>query len=318
MNRAEILSAELNERTVNPLNDVMFKFIFGKEERKQIMLDFLNAVLENSLKHEIKDIKYGQTELIPNNIDDKLTRIDIFCELDTGEQVDVEVQVANYNNMQRRTTYYWAQLYLMSLPKGLDYRELTPVITINLLAFDLLPKDSPHSEYKICELTTGHQLNNDLDIHFLEIPKFAKTNKPIEKMSKMEKWLAYFANKLNDIEREELKMSSIAIAGAMDAAEKFLASSAERRAYINRQLAIMDYNSEMRSAREQGLAKGRAEGLEKGRAEGLEKGLAEGRAEGRLSTYRALLAAGAITMDKLRSLGTLTADELTALAKEKS
>ena len=26
----------------NPMNDVAFKFIFGKEERKQITIDFLN------------------------------------------------------------------------------------------------------------------------------------------------------------------------------------------------------------------------------------------------------------------------------------
>lgn len=293
MDRAELMLAELNERTVNPMNDVLFKFIFGKEERKQIMIDFLNAVLENSLAHEIKDIKYGPTEMIPGGIDDKLTRIDIACELDSGEQVDVEVQVANYNDMQRRTTFYWAQLYLLTLPKGMDYSELTPVITINLLAFDLLPKDDPHSEYKICEITTGHQLNNDLDIHFLEIPKFARLNKSVQQMSRMERWLAYFANRLNDAEREELKMSSVAIAGAMDAAERFLASTAERRAYVNRQMAIMDYNSGIRGAREQGLEIGRA--------------------VGRLDTYRELLAAGAITMDVIKSLGMLTAEELAQL-----
>ncbi|MCI5567736.1 MAG: Rpn family recombination-promoting nuclease/putative transposase, partial [Veillonellaceae bacterium] len=33
------------------MNDVLFKFIFGKDERKQITLDFLNAVLEESLGH---------------------------------------------------------------------------------------------------------------------------------------------------------------------------------------------------------------------------------------------------------------------------
>ena len=35
----------LDERTFNPMNDVAFKFIFGKEERKRITIDFLNAVL---------------------------------------------------------------------------------------------------------------------------------------------------------------------------------------------------------------------------------------------------------------------------------
>ena len=30
----------------NPMNDVLFKFIFGKEERKKITINFLNAVLK--------------------------------------------------------------------------------------------------------------------------------------------------------------------------------------------------------------------------------------------------------------------------------
>ena len=49
----------------NPMNDVAFKFIFGKEERKQITIDFLNTVLHKSLAHEIRDISFRQTEMIP-------------------------------------------------------------------------------------------------------------------------------------------------------------------------------------------------------------------------------------------------------------
>lgn len=43
--------------------------------------------------------------------DGKLTRLDVRCDLSSGEQVDVEVQVLNLKNMRRRTLYYWAQIY---------------------------------------------------------------------------------------------------------------------------------------------------------------------------------------------------------------
>lgn len=49
MNEEDALFENLNEYNYNPLNDVLFKFIFGKEERKQITIDFLNAVLNPSL-----------------------------------------------------------------------------------------------------------------------------------------------------------------------------------------------------------------------------------------------------------------------------
>ena len=101
--------ADLQAHRISPMNDVLFKFIFGKDERKQITLDFLNAVLEESLGHVIKDLTFRPTEQIPQNDGGKLTRLDVACELDTGEFVDVEVQVINYQNMQRRTLYYWSQ-----------------------------------------------------------------------------------------------------------------------------------------------------------------------------------------------------------------
>ena len=76
-------------------------------------------------------------------------------------------------------------------------------------------------------------------------------------MTKMERWLAYFANQLDDKEKEELSMSDTAIKSAMQAARIFLNNTEERRRYINREMAIMDYNSDQEKAR----AEGRAEGL---------------------------------------------------------
>ena len=34
---------ELTEKNFNPMNDVLFKFIFGRPERKLITIDFLKA-----------------------------------------------------------------------------------------------------------------------------------------------------------------------------------------------------------------------------------------------------------------------------------
>lgn len=250
----DILFENLNEYNYNPLNDVLFKFIFGKEERKQITIDFLNAVLNPSLGHTIQDLQFSNTEMSPEHDHDKLTRLDVACVLDSGEQVDVEVQVANEKNMARRTLYYWSQMYLMSLPAGKTYRNLKPCITINLVNFSFLPQEEPHSLYGIYNPTNGHQLTKDLAIHFLEIPKYAKQEKkPISEMSKMERWLAYFANQLDRKGKEELAMSEVAIQNAMEAARIFLNNTAERRLYINQEMARMDRESQLEDAHEDGV-----------------------------------------------------------------
>ena len=80
----------------------------------------------------------------------------------------------------------------------------------------------------------------------------------------MERWLAYFANQLSDDEKGELIMSDEAIHKAVDAARTFLQNDAERRAYINRELAILDYNSDHHDAFEEGKTEGREEGRKEG------------------------------------------------------
>ena len=51
-------------------------------------------------------------------------------------------------------------------------------------------------------------------------------------------------------------MSDEAIHKAVDTARTFLQNDAERQAYINRELAILDYNSDHRDAFEEGEEKG--------------------------------------------------------------
>ena len=84
------------------------------------------------------------------------------------------------------------------------------------------------------------------------------------KNEKFHPFIAYFANQLSDQEREELAMSEAAIKEAMRAAQKFMNDTAERRSYINRQMAIMDYNSGIRSAREEGEKRGEKRGVKRG------------------------------------------------------
>lgn len=45
----------------NPMNDILFKFIFGAEERKNITINFLNAVMNKN----IREIEFHNVELNP-------------------------------------------------------------------------------------------------------------------------------------------------------------------------------------------------------------------------------------------------------------
>ena len=87
-------------------------------------------------------------------------------------------------------------------------------------------------------------------------------------MSRVERWLAYFANQLDKEGKEELAMSSPAIKEAMTASECYVMNDKSYQEYLARESAILDYNNDVlgnrRLGREEGRAKGHAKGQKKG------------------------------------------------------
>ena len=256
----------MKRQNYNPMNDYLFKFVFGREERKRITLSFLNAVLGREGEDELTDIAFADREFDPRFSEEKLSRLDIYGVVSDGSKINIEVQLVNYQNMEKRTLYYWSQMY-QSLRKGEDYENLTRSITINLLNFRLLPQENAHNMYGLYDIASGHRLTEDLEIHFLEIPKFHV--KSVKEMKRLEKWLAYFSNKLDERETEELAMSEAAISEAIRAEQVFMQSDVERWQYEQREKALRDYISGMRAARRIGLAEGRAEGTQQAMLQSL-------------------------------------------------
>ena len=85
-------------------------------------------------------------------------------------------------------------------------------------------------------------------------------------------------------------MNEASIQTALDATAIFMQNSDERLKYLNREMAIMDYESD------------KAAWIDEGRKEGREEGREEGRAEGRDETIELLLSLGKITADDVKEI----------------
>ena len=203
-----IIQTKIENKHINTMDDLLFKFVFGKEERRHFTIDFLNSVLSESLGHRISDIEFSPTEQIPYNKADKAPRLDVACRLDTGELVDVEVQVVNRHNMDKRTLAYWTYMYSTGLHSGEDYLEASPAITINILAFNIRRKAIVHSSCSIrWDDEPYRRFGKNLRFHFLEIKKFlrAARNKPASEMTRIERWMGFFAFRRKK-QKQELAM----------------------------------------------------------------------------------------------------------------
>lgn len=126
----------INEDYLDPTNDVLFKYLFARDEGKIRTIGLLNALLEDELKHSIVDLTFLPTETIAESVDGKTFRLDVYCVLDSGEYVNIEMQRVDEHNIVHRSLDYWATNYKEQLKSGQNYSKLTPVICLNILDFE--------------------------------------------------------------------------------------------------------------------------------------------------------------------------------------
>ena len=106
-------------RKVKPLNDFIFKKIFGEKGNEDILISFINAVLKRTNKEPIIEIEIiDNKQLTKEVINDKTGIIDVRARTAKGENVDIEVQLTDQGNMDKRTLFYWGKMYLENIKQG--------------------------------------------------------------------------------------------------------------------------------------------------------------------------------------------------------
>ncbi|BCV22752.1 hypothetical protein hamaS1_28210 [Moorella sp. Hama-1] len=242
---------------INRTNDYAFKRILGSEEGKEALLGFLNAVLKPPSGREFTYVELLDRELDPASLLDRGARLDVLARTVHGTLVNIEVQITNKYDIDRRTLFYWARLYQGQLGTGQRFIELRPTITINILGFNWFTDDERYQHtFHIREDESGQLLCNDLEIHFLELEKVKKLKR--RPQDALEAWLMYL-NNLEGEEMEAIAMENPAIRKALTIEEAFKRNEQERRLYELREKALRDEISMMAGARAEGKAEGKVE-----------------------------------------------------------
>ena len=235
----------------NPLNDYYFKTLMGKPERKDLTLNFLNSLYSDENIY-YTDIFFIDKDIEPSLIQGKLSRLDIRAVLNTGSQVDIEVQICREKYMSERSLYYWSRMYSEQLAKGKEYQTLKPAISINILDFDHLTNEK--NWHNTCHITVDASkriLTNHLEMHFLEIPKLKISD--VKKLKKLDAWGLYFSGKRNKEALEVIKMTNPTINEALSYENYFSIDDKSRREYERYEDAIREEKSKILAAKEEGI-----------------------------------------------------------------
>jgi predicted transposase/invertase (TIGR01784 family) len=235
---------------LNPLNDYLFMKLLGEEGDEEQCLAFLNAVLGSKSKKPVNLIKILENKVFTAEIIGEKTNIlDVRVETDTGEKINIEVQLKELHNMEKRTLYHWGREFVTGISSGEDYGELSRVITINIVNFDNIKLDDFHTCFHLWEDDYNDYLLTDvLEIHFINMVKFRKLkNKDIVNRP-LERWLTFF-----DITTpEETLQEVISMDSAINKTNErlnFVSQNKEvLRAYHMREMALSDRTTELNTA----------------------------------------------------------------------
>ena len=225
--------------------DYAFKRVFGKNGNESILKDLLESILNI----EIKSITIQNPEIPKNMKDGKIGVLDVRAELNGDEITEVEMQVQDQHNIDKRSPTYLTKIYSDQLKEGEQYIEVKKVVVINILNFNYYKRNSYHSVARMMfeeskeneKVDLGYIVEDkyatkDLEMHFIELPKFRK--KDPDMSNKLEQWLCLICDEEDKIKMAESKNEEIE--KAKKELEKLAMNPEDRELYELRLKAIRD------------------------------------------------------------------------------
>ena len=291
---------------VNPRIDLAFKRIFGVEQNKDLTISLINSIV--SEQDKVKDI----TLLNPYNpqhfYEDKLSILDIKAQGCNGRLFNIEVQITDEADYDKRALYYWAKLYTDQLKKGDDYGKLEKTIGIHILNIpSIFETKKYHNKFILKEQIEDFVFFKDIELHTIELSKFTDNHPEqdlhtfVQKVrSVLDIWSA-FLTKYDLLNPEALpaQIDMPELKKALGVLEHINMKEEEREAYENR---LKWYRIQKNS-------------LKKQFHDGVAIGKAEGKAEEKLEMARKLLNHG-MALDDIIKISELTYSQLNELVSQ--
>ncbi len=260
----------MNLDNITPVNDVVFKMIFADPEHKRLLVHLLNSAIV--FRKRMTDLVITNAEIIKSHVLDRGCRLDIEAETNTGELINIEMQVGTDSDMIARSLFNWTQVFSKQIVVGEQYSKLRRTIALNFINFNLFEDDRFWHELHITDDESHEVITDKFEMLFVELKKM----KERENHSLLSFWVEFIRNPYSE-RCEELYKE---VPELKEAKKIFDAAKVDpkKRALIEiRAESILNLSSMLASARARGRAEAERE-LAEERAK-AEKELAEERAK---------------------------------------
>ena len=241
----------------DPKNDIAFKKIFGDENKTEVLISFLNSILDFKNTKQIKSLTIVNPYQVPKIEDLKNTILDIKAINKDDEEFIVEMQVEKDKNFAKRSLYYTSKSYVNQLDKAEKYPTLKKVYFIGILDFAIFETKDYISRHLILDTKTLKQELKDFEFNFIELKKFTLSLQECNTLAK--KWIYFIKN------AESLKL----IPKEYENIEEFKTAFETAKIYNwdKDELEVYDYVSMQEGKRISEIETARLDGIEKGKLE---------------------------------------------------
>ena len=222
----------MSKKLLSPKNDYIFERLFGHKGNEELTKGLLSAILNK----KIKEVDLSQNEVLEKDLLTKKNRIlDIRAKLDNNVDINIEMQVADYLDIEERALYYWSKLCNSILNHEKNHDDSNVVIM-------LITEDEVEKFKKINRVLTKWQIIEDdhpdevltdkFEFYILEFSKYKKY-KNVNK--ELENWIKFIESP------EEMNMSEIEdknIKKAQEELEKISEDEHERELALKREMFL--------------------------------------------------------------------------------
>lgn len=271
------------DRYINPFIDYGFKKLFATEANKDLLISFLNAIIEDK-NDPIVDLQYKNVEQIGEFNGTRTNYFDVYCETQRGRQFIVEMQNSWKPFFKDRTVYYAAKpirdqglrevaesdrrkrkkVKKNEEKQGWDYH-LNEVYLIAIMNFNF-PKteyasDDFFHKVMLADVDDHHVFYDKLTLFYVEMPKLDHVE--LDLRDPRDRWFYAFYHLWRYDEYPE-ELDEDIFRKFYEQAEYAHFTPSQQLTYERSMKVYLDTINEIRGGRilgmEEGLAEGKAEG----------------------------------------------------------
>ncbi len=169
-------------------NDYLFRAVF--QSNNKALRGLICALLHLS-EDEVSTVTIMNPIVLGKTIRDKEFRLDINVALNNHTLINLEMQIANRLNWQKRSVMYLCRSY-DQLNRGQDYREAKPVVHIGFLDYALFEGQPEfYASYKLINVKSYQKYSDSLTLHVVDLSHIELATEE-DKRYHIHEWAALF------------------------------------------------------------------------------------------------------------------------------